>query len=273
MSKQHGGERYVKTFDGWHHLITMLYAVIMRFDSLREITASMLAEARKLAHLGLVSMPRHSTLADANARRPEKFFEAVYRDLYSNNKGLLTSDSRPANEPKWMKNLHIMDSTTISLFSNLIFKGVGRNPKTGKKKGGIKVHKVISATEGVASDIQFTSAATHDSFMLVPENFAQGDLLAIDRAYINYDKFEQLSQRGVIYVTKMKSNLKYEVISDTMRQDPIGKMEIRTQVVVSRKRKAGNIIEHRARIITYVDQKEKKAKLIRLFNFRKCVNN
>ena len=57
---------------------------------------------------------------------------------------------------------------------------------------------------------------------------------------------------------------KYEVISDTMRQDPSGKMEIRTQVVVFRKRKAGNIIEHRARIITYVDQKEKKAKLIRL---------
>ena len=27
-----------------------------------------------------------------------------------------------------------MDSTTISLFSNLVFKGVGRNPKRGKKK-------------------------------------------------------------------------------------------------------------------------------------------
>lgn len=126
LSKQHGGERYVKTFDGWHHLITMLYAVIMRFDSLREITASMLAEARKLAHLGLQSMPRRSTLADANARRSEKFFGDVYMKLYSDYNGLLTTDSRPANEPKWMKNLQIMDSTTISLFSNLVFKGVGR---------------------------------------------------------------------------------------------------------------------------------------------------
>ena len=31
MSRSLGGERYVKTFDGWHHLLTMLYAVIMRF--------------------------------------------------------------------------------------------------------------------------------------------------------------------------------------------------------------------------------------------------
>lgn len=44
MSRKHGGERYVKSFDGWHYLLTMLYAVIMRFDSLREIEASMLAE-------------------------------------------------------------------------------------------------------------------------------------------------------------------------------------------------------------------------------------
>jgi len=39
-----------------------------------------------------------------------------------------------------MKRLRIIDSTTITLFSNLLFKGVGRHPKTGKKKGGIKVH-------------------------------------------------------------------------------------------------------------------------------------
>ena len=50
----------------------------------------------------------------------------------------------------------------------LIFKGVGRHPKNGKKKGGIKVHTVIHANEGVPSDIRFTSAATNDSFMLKP---------------------------------------------------------------------------------------------------------
>ena len=32
MSRKNGGERYVKSFDGYAHLVTMLYAVIMRFD-------------------------------------------------------------------------------------------------------------------------------------------------------------------------------------------------------------------------------------------------
>ena len=158
FSRKNGGDRYVKHFDAWQHLVIMLYATIKRFDSLREITDSMFPEARKLLHLGINVMPKRSTLSDANARRPESIFEAVYGDLYATYKNELSSDSRKRQNPQWMKKLQIIDSTTITLFSNLIFKGIGRNPKSGKKKGGIKVHSNIHANEGVPSDIKFTSA-------------------------------------------------------------------------------------------------------------------
>lgn len=38
-------------------------------------------------------------------------------------------------------------------------------------------------------------------------NYVDGDILAIDRAYIDYLKIEELAQRGVTYVTKMKKTL------------------------------------------------------------------
>jgi hypothetical protein len=259
LSRLHGGERYVKSFDGWSHLVVMLYAVIMRFDSLREITASMLMEARKLSHLSIDTLPRRSTLSDANSRRPEAFFEAVYRDLYATYGHTLSADSRTGLNPKWMKRLQIIDSTTISLFSNLLFKGVGRNPKTGKKKGGIKVHTVIHANEGVPSDIKFTSAATNDSFMLKPGNLNKGEIVAMDRAYIDYAKFEELSAREVVYVTKMKSSLKYEILNDTMYQTNEGLMAVRVQQVVFTKNiKGQEPLKHHARIITYPDVKKRK---------------
>lgn len=191
FSHNRNGERYVKHFDAYQHLAVMLYAVIKRFDSLREITDSMFPEARKLAHLGIGMMPRRSTLSDANARRPETVFEDTYRSLYARYKDELSSDSRKRQVPSWLHRLQIIDSTTISLFSNLIFKGVGRHPKTGKKKGGIKVHTNIHANEGVPSDIKFTSATTNDSFMLKPANYNDGDIIALDRAYIDYSKFEE----------------------------------------------------------------------------------
>ena len=264
ISREKGGEHYTKRFNAWIHLVVMLYAVIKRFDSLREITTSLLADTNKLAHIGITFKIGRSTLADANKRRPEAIFEAVYRDLYARYRHELISDSRSRKHPKWMNRLQIIDSTTISLFSNLIFKGVGRHPKTGKKKGGIKVHTVIHANEGVPSDIKFTSAATNDSFMLKPSHLSKGDILAMDRAYVNYEKFEEMTQRGVIYVTKMKKSLTYSINSDTMYQTPNGLMEVRIQNVTFTKQTQNGVISHNARIITYVD--EKKHKLISLLS-------
>lgn len=233
--------------------------MIMRFNSLCEIMASMRAEARKLSHLGLSAMPSGSTLADANKRRSEAIFESVYRNSYVTYRTILSSNIRTGREPAWMKRLQITDSTTITLFSNLIFKGVGRHPKSGKKKGGIKVHTIIHANEGVPSDIRFTSAATNDSFMLKPSALGKGDIMAMDRAYINYEKFEELTQREVIYVTKMKKNLRYSVTEDQMYQTPDGFMQVRIQQVeFSKSLKDHNRLVHHARIITYPDMKKHK---------------
>ncbi|MEE1009161.1 MAG: DUF4372 domain-containing protein, partial [Agathobacter sp.] len=44
ISREKGGERYTKRFNGWTHLVVMLYAVIKRIDSLCEITTSLLAD-------------------------------------------------------------------------------------------------------------------------------------------------------------------------------------------------------------------------------------
>jgi hypothetical protein len=204
-------------------------------------------------------MPSRSTLADANKRRLAAIFEAIYRHLYATNRYILSSDSRSKKEAEWMKRLRIIDSTTITLFSNLLFKGVGRHPKIGRKKGGIKVHTIIYANEGVPSDVKFTSSATHDAFMLKPTNLNKNDIVAMDRAYIDYEKFEEMTQKGVVYVTKMKKNMKYNILKDTMYQTPDGLMEVRIQqIVLTKQLKEEEELVHYARIITYADKKNQK---------------
>ena len=65
----------------------------------------------------------------------------------------------------------------------------------------------------------------------------------------------------MVYVTKMKKNLKYETLVDCMDMNPDGRMEYREQVVVFRK----DGVSHIARIITYVDIKNGKTpKLVSL---------
>lgn len=85
----------------------------------------------------------------------------------------------------------------------------------------------------------------------------EGDIMAIDRAYIDYQKLDGMLLRRVVYVTKMKKNLKYSISSDTMYQTPDGLMEVRIQKVHFTKQcNNGQSLTHKARIITYVDLKK-----------------
>ena len=101
--------------------------------------------------------------------------------------------------------------------------------------------------------------------MLKPAALDKEDILAIDRGYIDYERFEELTKKGVVYGTKMKKNLRYTILSDTMYQTPEGLMEVRIQHVTFTKelKEKGTVIHH-GRIITYAD--ERKHKLIRLLS-------
>lgn len=102
--------------------------------------------------------------------------------------------------------------------------------------------------------------------MLRLANYSSGDIVAMDRAYVDYSKFEQLTWGGVTYVTKMKKNLRYETVDDVMYMRPEGLMGCRVQYVVLRKcPKEGQEAEHHARVIMYADVKKNKERLVSLF--------
>ena len=223
-----GSEAYVKRFDGYQHLVVMLFGVLKHFDSLRELEIGMKAEARKLGHLGLDYLARRSALAEANIRRPQAFFAEVYAYLLKKYSKFL-ADSRPpkryrgqAREPKdWEKLLYMMDSTTITLFDNIL-KGVGRHPKSGRKKGGMKVHTVMKYQVGVPMVVQLTSAAKHDRYLLKEVHLPKDSTLAMDRAYIDIAQLQRLTEEGVCYATKMKRNLTYGVLDSVTYVNPEG---------------------------------------------------
>ncbi|MDI9538392.1 MAG: transposase, partial [Bacteroidota bacterium] len=114
------------------------------------------------SHLGLSYLVRRSTFAEANQRRCSQVFGDIYMDVYRRH-GSALADSRLSDAD--LKRLYIMDSTTISLFKDIL-KGVGRNPKEGKKKGGIKAHTIIKASEHVPCLIRYSEAARHDHMFL-----------------------------------------------------------------------------------------------------------
>src|SRR5574344_194500 len=250
-------ESYVKCFDGYTHLIVMLFGVLKHFDSLRELEIGMKAEVGKLQHLGINYVAKRSTIAEANIRRSQEFFAKVYANLLERYTPFLADSRSQCAEKEWEKALYMMDSTTISLFDNLL-KGVGRHPKSGKKKGGMKVHTVMKYHVGVPMVVQLTSAAKHDHYLLKEVHLPKGSNLAIDRAYIDIAQFQRLTEEGVCYVTKMKKNLNYEVLESVTYVNPKGLVTHIDQKV----RFTRGELTHYARRVEIFEEKKKPVVLL-----------
>ena len=152
-----------------------------------------------------------------------------------------------------------MDSTTITLFSNIL-KGAGRNPIKGKKKGGIKVHTIITSDENVPRFIRFTSAATHDHTLLKDIDVPRGSILVFDKGYVDYKVYEEFSTKEITYVTKLKDNAKYEGLEELDIPDDSDPGVIKDEMIKISKRttKGEPNIEHKSRRITYWDDKKGK---------------
>lgn len=208
VANQFNANRYYKRIPLRVHLVSLLYGVFSYCNGLREICEGMLACEGKLNHLGFDKAPARSTLSDANTNRDWRCFEAIYYSLLNKYHSFI-SDSRLRGLS--IRNLKIIDSTTIRLFSSIL-QGVGRNPKDGsRKKGGIKVHTLMDAFSGVADFVRMTSAKLHDKNFLAFLKLEPNSFVVFDKAYNHYLQFASWTKKKVWFVTRMKDNAVYHV--------------------------------------------------------------
>ncbi len=207
-NQKHNSNRYYKKLPLRVHLVSLLYGVFSYCNGLRELCEGMLACEGKLQHLGLNKAPAKSTLSDANTRRSYLVYETIYFGLLKKYHSFI-SDSRLKGLS--IRNLKIIDSTTIRLFSDIL-KGVGRNPLNGsRKKGGIKVHTLMDAFSGVAEFVRMTEAKVHDRKFLFHMKLVANSFIVFDKAYNLYSQFAKWTKQRVWFVTRMKDNAIYHV--------------------------------------------------------------
>ena len=208
---------YVKKYKTKDHLISMLFCAFAKCTSLREVSGAMLGLSGKTKHFKLDHIPRKSTLSDANKRRDSEVFGLIYNKLMKKY-GHYLSDSRIKDVID--KQIEIFDSTTISLFKD-IMKCVGRKPKSGKRKGGIKAHVVINVDETVPKMIWFSHSATNDHVLLNKLKLNSNTIYVFDKGYNDYKAFKLFGEHKTGFVTRIKDNAVYEPIYSNIIEDHI----------------------------------------------------
>ena len=264
--KKHDSDRYVKRFKSQDHLFSMVFCSLVKCNSLREVAGGMLGLSGKKESLRLNCIPKKSTLADANKNRNVDFFEEVYNKLLKKYSYVL-SDSRVKDALG--KDVRIVDSTTISLFKDIL-KCVGRKSANGKNKGGIKAHSVINADEKVPNLVWFSSAATHDHQFLEKLKCDENTVYVFDKGYNDYKAFEYFTEQKTGFVTRLKDNAKYDVTEIRAILKDIHSGVLSDEIIEIEVKKGKSVSKLKLRKIRFYDRENKRAFefISNLFDFR-----
>jgi hypothetical protein len=197
-------ERYAKGFRAWDQLVSMLFCQLAQAKSLREISSGLKSCLGKLNHLGMESAPPRSTLSYANGHRPWELFQRVFEDL------LVTCQQiAPQHRFRFRNPLCSLDATVIDLCQSMF--DWARYVKT---KGAIKLHLLLDHDGLLPSWALLTEGKVHEVRVARLLRLAPGSILVIDRGYNDYRLFEAWDDQGVWFVTRMKSNARYQVMAD-----------------------------------------------------------
>ncbi len=209
---EHRSDRYYKTMTTWKQLVFMLYGVVTKCHSLNSLCKNLLFLEDRLTYLGIDKLPAVSTLSDANINRDSGVFESIYQLLLDYYKEELSpvECSFLAGQVDAEK-VMIVDSSTISLFVD-VFKGAGRNPMTGPKKGGLKIHAKMPLGGFVPALIHITEAACNDKSFLGQLEAEKGVIYVFDKGYVKYQKWKEWTEMGAYFVTRLNDNADYQVL-------------------------------------------------------------
>ena len=203
--KEHKAERHARGFTSWGQFLAMLFCQLGRAHSLREICGGLACCEGQLKHLGVPVAPKKSTLAYANENRPWELYQTVFEQTLMKCRALVGSQGG-GKKFRFKNKLVSLDGSIIDLSVSMFDWA-----KFRRTKGAIKLHLLLDhdgylpafavVTEGKKSEIQVARRL----------HFAPGTILAIDRGYVDYEWFRELTEQEVYFVTRMKEGTVYEV--------------------------------------------------------------
>ena len=204
--KKHQADRGAKGFTSWGQFVAMLFCQLGRAHTLREICGGLASCEGKLKHLGVSEAPSKSTLAYANQHRPWRLYQTVFEQLLGKCQTTVAA-SGWKKKFRFKNKLTSLDSSTIDLCLSLYDWA-----KFRRTKGAVKLHLLLDHDGYLPSYAVITDGKKSDIRVARTMKFAAGTVLVMDRGYNDYDWFEELTDQGVSFVTRMKANADYGVV-------------------------------------------------------------
>ena len=188
----------------WAQFVALGLGQLGGLQSLRDIVGNLRAQPHKLYHLGVRAFVSRSSLARVNAQQPYTLYEALFGRLLAR-----CQQRAPRHGFRFKNKLYAVDASTIDLclaaFPWASFR---------RTKGAIKLHVGVDLAGHLPTFISVTDGKTGDVTVARTWTFPAGSVVVADRAYLDFGWLHQLQQRGVTFVTRLKRNVRYQVVRE-----------------------------------------------------------
>jgi Transposase DDE domain/Domain of unknown function (DUF4372) len=202
---QHKAERHARGFTCWGQFVAMLFCQLGQAGSLREICQGLMAIEGKLKHLGIERAPNKSTLAYANEHRPWELYKTIFEQLLER----CYRVAQGTKKFRFKNKLLSLDSTSIDLCATLFDWAQYK-----RTKGAVKLHLVLDNEGYLPCFACLTDGKSHDITAARTIPFQPGTIVVMDKGYVHYGWWKQLTQQGVYFVTRLKQDLQWEVVEN-----------------------------------------------------------
>ena len=211
LVKKYEGNKYVKSFTCWNHLLVLLFGQLSSRESLRDLVVTLAPHKRSFHHLGFGKSVTRSNLSKANEVRDVRIFKEFASRMIA-----IAREKRAGVKDFFLDNkVYAFDSTAISLCLSIFWW-----TKLHHGKGGVKMHTLYDVRTDIPSLVIITDASVHDSKVMDQIPYENGSFYIFDRAYMATKQLFLIEKSEAYFVVREKSKLLYRVLEDRLCCDP-----------------------------------------------------
>lgn len=211
LVKKYEGNKYVKSFTCWNHLLVLLFGQLSNREGLRDLVVTLAPHKRAFHHLGFGKSVTRSNLSKANEVRDVRIFRE-----FANRMIAIAREKRAGVKDFFLSNkVYAFDSTTISLCLSVFWW-----TRLHHGRGGVKMHTLYDVTTDIPSFVIITDASVHDSKVMDQIPYESDSFYIFDRAYMATEHLFQIEMSDAYFVVREKSKILYKVLEDKHCSNP-----------------------------------------------------
>ncbi len=197
----------------WSHVTAHVYGQLTHAVGLNDICDGLELNSSGLRAIRGATPPKRNTFSNANRTRDPKMAEDLYWQMIDYLPTVAPSFGARRIRSRYLRRfkttIHAVDSTTIQLVANCMDWAKHR-----RRKAAAKCHMNLNLHTMLPRYAVVDTAKFHDSKKAweVCAVLRDGEIVAFDKAYLDFEHLNDLDERGVSWVSRAKDNMQYRTV-------------------------------------------------------------